>query len=418
MNRRYYLPVLAALLVIFAGCHVLLPFPPGPPRGPERGSAGERYAFSAVTHDPQGDMLRYRFTWTEDGEPTEWSEPRPSGHPVEMQHAWELPGRYAVRAQAKDIWGLESEWSPPHHIHIGGGQSGYPDTIVARVDAGRDPVGIAAGPDGRHVYVAARGDNQLVVISAANNNVVARVDVGSSPHAVCVLPNGQYAYVANSGSGNVSVVRLSDLAVVATVPVGSFPYICTPSPDNQFVYVTNRSSYTVSKIRTSDNTVVGTVHTEPVPWGSAITNCGQRLYVGGSGESRVQVIRTSDMTIVDTVMVSPGPEGMCTSPDGRHVYVACHAGDWKAISVGENTVAASVGIGGYPVDTEVLPSGSHAYVASHVGGTIRAIDLATNSVVWTAEGASGPNYMAALPSGDAVYVCCNFESRVWVIGRR
>ena len=418
MKRHCYLLVLPALLILLTGCHILPPFPPGPPRGPERGETGEEYVFHAVTHDPQGDMLRYRFTWTERGEPTEWSEPRPSGHPVEMRHGWERPGRYPVRAQAKDIWGFESEWSPPHHIHIGGGQSGYPDTVVAKLDAGRDPVGIAASPDGRHVYVAARGDDQLTVIRTSDNTVVARIDVGDRPHAVCVLPNGQFAYVANSGSRNVSVVRLHDLTVVATVGVGSFPYICTPSLDNQYVYVTNRSSYTVSKIRTSDNTVVGTVHTEPVPWGSAITNCGQRLYVGGSGESRIQVVRTNDMTIVDTVFVSPGPEGMCTSPDGRHVYVACHAGDLKSISVAENRAVAEVEIGGYPVDTEVLSSGSHAYVASHVGGTIKAIDLATNVVVWTAFGASGPNYMAALPSGDAVYVCCNFESRVWVIGRR
>ncbi len=415
MKRLCTPAILAAFMLTVVGCHVLPPFPPGAPEGPGCGETGVDYQFTAVTTDPQGDYIAYRFDWG-DGCVSDWGGFVPSGTPVTIEYGWADPGIYVVRAQARDILGLKSCWSPGHRIAIGGG-SGYPDTVVARLNAGRDPVGIAAGPSGEFVYVAARGNDQMTVIRTSDNMVVDRVDVGSRPHALCVLPDGGYAYVANCGSDDVSVVRLADNAVVATVPVGDFPYIVTPSPDCRYVYVTNRYSGDLSVIRTADNAVVATVDIEPVPWGSTVTNDGEYLYVGGSAGPRVFVIRTSDFTVVDTVFVGAGPEGMSSSPDGEYIYVACHTGNCDIIRVQENIVVASVSIDGYPVDAEPLPGGSHVYVASHVGGTIKAFSTATNEVVWTASGASGPNYMAALPSGNAVYVCCNHEDRVWVIGR-
>jgi YVTN family beta-propeller protein len=49
--------------------------------------------------------------------------------------------------------------------------------------------------------------------------VVATVDVGECPSGVAVVPDGAYVFVANSGSNNVSIIQTSDNTVVVTVDV-------------------------------------------------------------------------------------------------------------------------------------------------------------------------------------------------------
>jgi len=174
-----------------------------------------------MTRDRQGDSIAYRFDWG-DGTLSEWNLTAASGVRVSAAHAWEFPGDYLVRVRARDKGGNVSAWSERHRTSIIS-YAGFLDSLMAPIAGGTDPVGIAVNPDGLLLYVAARGDNEVRVVSTADGSLIARVPVGLAPHAVCVLPNGQFAYVANSQSENVSVIRLSDNRVVATVPVQDFP---------------------------------------------------------------------------------------------------------------------------------------------------------------------------------------------------
>jgi YVTN family beta-propeller protein len=63
------------------------------------------------------------------------------------------------------------------------------------------------------------------VIDTATNppSVVATIPVGSVPLAVAVSPDGKHVYVANSGSNNVSVIDTATNTLEVTVPVGSGP---------------------------------------------------------------------------------------------------------------------------------------------------------------------------------------------------
>ncbi len=428
MRRQLTAALLGVALVAMLGCDqtgtTFNPPSPDSKAGPIFGIIGEDQEFTVTATDARELDIACRFDWG-DGQVSDWSSYVPSGLPLSAEHNWGDEGEYAVRAQLRNAHEDTTDWLPVRHIALHDGPFRYPDTVVAVLDAGSDPVGIACSPNGQYVYVAARGDDQLTVIRTADNEVVDRIDVGSRPHAVCVLPNGRYAYVANCAGADVSVVDLSDNTVVATVPVGGFPIYCAPAPNSRHVYVTNYSSGTLSVIDTDDNTVAATIDIEPYCWGIAVSPNGHHVYVGGSNGPRVYVVDAETYEVLRTFDVHVAPEGLCLSPGGHYLYAACRtsgSGSVDVVYAVDYTEVvnypASVTVDGYPVVTAVTPSGRYVYVTSHEGATIRVIDCMTNEVVWRVDGARGACYMTILPNGHSAYVCCNYEGHVWVLGTK
>jgi hypothetical protein len=80
--------------------------------GPSQGKPGTIYLFRTSTIDPDGDDVYYIWDWG-DGNYSNWLGPFPSGHEVGEKYSWDEEGAYEVRVKAKDIIGLESEWSEP-----------------------------------------------------------------------------------------------------------------------------------------------------------------------------------------------------------------------------------------------------------------------------------------------------------------
>ncbi len=62
------------------------------------------------TTDPNGDQIYYLFDWG-DGSNSEWIGPFDSGEQCEASHVWETKGDYEIKVKARDVHGLESEWS-------------------------------------------------------------------------------------------------------------------------------------------------------------------------------------------------------------------------------------------------------------------------------------------------------------------
>ncbi len=81
-------------------------------QGPSFGKIGETYQYSALTLDDDSDQLYYLFDWG-DGNTSGWLGPFGTNKTCETSHIWLDIGEYEIRAKAKDINGLESEWSDP-----------------------------------------------------------------------------------------------------------------------------------------------------------------------------------------------------------------------------------------------------------------------------------------------------------------
>ncbi|MGG6691129.1 UNVERIFIED_CONTAM: beta-propeller fold lactonase family protein, partial [Salmonella enterica subsp. enterica serovar Weltevreden] len=72
--------------------------------------------------------------------------------------------------------------------------------------------------DGRFVYVANTGSNDVSVIETASGSVVKTIPAGKAAHGVVISPDGRFVYVSNTEAGTVTVIEVARQAVVATVP--------------------------------------------------------------------------------------------------------------------------------------------------------------------------------------------------------
>ena len=95
----------------------LPPYKPGKPIGEITGIINEIYHYKTSTIDPEGDDIYYLFNW-DDGTYSDWFGPYNSGEEATVDYIWKTPGNYSIQVKAKDIFGVESEWSDPLDISM------------------------------------------------------------------------------------------------------------------------------------------------------------------------------------------------------------------------------------------------------------------------------------------------------------
>lgn len=122
MKLRFLPVVPAMVLLLTASCRKLPndpPKKPKPPTGIAAAKADTVYEFTAATCDPDGDSVCMRVDWG-NGDTSEWSNFTPSDSPVVFSHAWDSAGWFSIRTQARDVRGLNSEWSNPATVIVSG----------------------------------------------------------------------------------------------------------------------------------------------------------------------------------------------------------------------------------------------------------------------------------------------------------
>jgi hypothetical protein len=77
--------------------------------GPTIGRAGVVYQYNFSLYDLDDDAMYLRVDWGS-GTPGTWTGPYKSGRIVGLKHGWNQKGTFAIRAQAKDIYNVESLW--------------------------------------------------------------------------------------------------------------------------------------------------------------------------------------------------------------------------------------------------------------------------------------------------------------------
>jgi hypothetical protein len=113
---------------------VVPPLIPSLPKGPRNGRVSSVYRFTTSSQDPLGRGVKCRFHWG-DGTMSDWTVSVPDDIPHTMTHAWTRPGRFEVRAQAKNTAGVQSAWSPALRVTIeGSGQGAGSGTDVGDAD--------------------------------------------------------------------------------------------------------------------------------------------------------------------------------------------------------------------------------------------------------------------------------------------
>ena len=78
--------------------------------GPGTGKIEQSYTFSAMTTDPENDLVSYWFDWG-DGNDSGWVGPYNSGDICKESHIWNTMGSYSIKVKVKDNKNAESVWS-------------------------------------------------------------------------------------------------------------------------------------------------------------------------------------------------------------------------------------------------------------------------------------------------------------------
>ena len=272
-------------------------------------------------------------------------------------------------------------------------------------------------------------------MQADSNKVVATINVGVTPAGLAITPNSRFAYVANNnnysiaGEDSVSILDLKYNLPKQTITDPSFnePYTVTINNAGTKAYVTNSNSTTITIIDIATNTVSGIINGFDGPSGMVISPFCNRAYVnnyGGpegvhSGNGRtVRVVDLNSNSIIGApIEVGLAPAALAISPDGAFVYVVNYVdgepgtGTMSIIDTNSNIVVATIpGFSG-PFAIALTPNGRYAYVTNFgsnnfapFGTTVNVVDLCTNSIIDIIEVGTQPSGIAITPNCRFAYV--------------
>jgi 6-phosphogluconolactonase (cycloisomerase 2 family) len=271
---------------------------------------------------------------------------------------------------------------------------------------------VAVSPDGAHVYVAGREDNEIGVFarnSATGALTFIEAENGGSisamgaPIDVAVSPDGLHVYLAtladavvvfsrNTGTGALTFVEAHD---GGTIPGLDGANAVTVSPDGAHVYVASFVADAVVAFSRNGTTGALTyVETEQDGVGGvdglddaesvAVSPDGSHVYVGGVLDDAIAIFSrnggTGALSFVGIVQDGVGGAdglsgviGIALSPDGSHLY-ASGGGEAKVAVFSRNAGTGALSFVetetalNFPHRIAVSPDGAHVYVAHDITG--------------------------------------------------
>lgn len=132
---------------------------------------------------------------------------------------------------------------------------------IADVSTGAGTEGIAITPNGRELYVSARGDDVVTVLSSGTLETLARINVGRFPLRVIISPDGKYAVTSNLEDGSLSVINTATRSVERTIMVSGQQAAAQVtilfSADGKRIYAAETGINRIAEIDFASGTVLG-----------------------------------------------------------------------------------------------------------------------------------------------------------------
>ena len=174
---------------------------------------------------------------------------------------------------------------------------------AAPAPAWLSPVGLAASPDGKTLYVACRTANKVALFNIENNQMAKSVNLPNPPTGLTLSADGKRLYVSCAGSvSTVAVIDTAAGSVVDELPAGHTAYAPVLSPDGKTLYVCNRFNNDVSFIDLASKKQTARVKVQREPLTAAVTPDGKSLLVGNfihNGIADTEVV-SAVVSVIDT----------------------------------------------------------------------------------------------------------------------
>jgi YVTN family beta-propeller protein len=131
--------------------------------------------------------------------------------------------------------------------------------VIATVEVGKSPTFIAVTSDGRRIWGADTGGDEIFALDGSNNSLLGKLTVGKAPNHLALV--GDSLYVTVGGTNEVAMVGDvgGQVSVRGRIKVGGRPRGIRPSPDGKRLYVTSEDTNDLHVIDIAAQRIVGTV---------------------------------------------------------------------------------------------------------------------------------------------------------------
>lgn len=323
------------------------------------------------------------------------------------------------------------------------------NAVVATINVGVNPAGMAITPDSRTAYVANVNNYGIInehtvsVINLKTNVIetIIRDPSFNELYTVTLNAKATKAYVTNSNSTTVSIIDTKTNQVSGVIHGFDGPSGMVIDHDRNIGYVNNYggpegagsgNGKTVSIVNLNTNTIVGVIEVDLGPVALAISPNGKFVYVinyvdGNPGTGTMNIIQTDNNQIIDTVRGFFGPFAIALTPNGKFAYITNFGSNnfdpigttVSVVNLKKHRITATVDLALQPAGIGITRNGRFAYVTNYntlyrhknfteltAGeGTVAIIDIATNQVIPpTIVVGSSPARVIISPNGKFAYI--------------
>ncbi len=300
--------------------------------------------------------------------------------------------------------------------------------VIATINVGSAPTGIAYNPANKKAYVVNKGDNTVSVIDTGNHLVVGTIGVGPYPWYVAVDPNihhidinqwvkglpVNFIYVT-SPIGNRVDILIAALDGVLTLPGGSIPTDVPPGIGafnvaldiaNQKAYVVNCHNATLSILDLNAKKMIGAVenleNTDSFVGVGVDTVLNKVYAVSDKVDNVMPVIDASTKKIVTKVKVGKTPFNVTVDSSKHKAYVANRGSNTvSVVDTAKDTVEATINVGAEPISVALVDG--KAYVTNCSSNNISVVDLKTNTEISVINLPGAKPYRGLCPWGIAAF---------------
>jgi YVTN family beta-propeller protein len=266
-----------------------------------------------------------------------------------------------------------------------------PAKVIATVNAGKQPSGMAISAKGDLALVANRAAGTISVLSIKGKEVkvIDTVEIGAptdSVSAVAITPDGKRALAVKAAANKVALLSIDGDKVTydkRDLIAGIFPYNIGVTPDGKIAIVNNNG-------------------------------------FGGGSDGNVDTVSVIDLEVkpervIDHVVIGDAPEGFAISPKGNFAVTVLLQGsnaDKKAffyhptgavvalkIDGKKVTKVGEVQVGGLPEGVAFSPDGGYLYVGNFIDQDMSILKVDGDKLTDTGHRLKLPGHPASMRSG-------------------
>ena len=297
------------------------------------------------------------------------------------------------------------------------------DKIVGEIPEAEVAHGVAAAPDGSHLYLSDESLSTVDVVDTRTMRITKRIPLSGHPNNIAIHKNGRRAYVAITGAqGGVDIIDLVTEERVKTIRVLGGVHNPFITPDSKFVVAGSTGGAVATVIDTELERAVWSIHFEggvrPIcfetnPDGStkrmfaqitnfhgfAIVDWAQKREVGRITLPEIPAAQRNN----DGIQGSPA-HGILIAPDGKTLWSTSKFNSAVyAYSMPDLKYLGDVKVGTVPDWITFTPDSKKLYVANAHDNTVSVIDVAARKEITRIKVGQVPkrNITAILPVNPA-----------------